>query len=420
VHGLFSHASSFLSRFDWGSDEGEQAVSVLRSTNFTSGGALDFRDVAIRYFSRDKAESFELRKGDLLVERSGGGPDQPVGRVGFIEDDLPGGTVSNFVQVLRPDLEKVDPGFLGWVLYELQRTGTVERVQQQSTQMRNLNWRDYQRLLLPWPELNEQRRIAVTLRLAEDVICKAELELDVLRALTRSIIESLLYGRLDRKCRPKQNTKVGELPNDWNILCLKLVAVIDSGVTLNQDRAPKESPCRYLTVAHVSRGAVSTHDARYLELSATERSTRLLEKDDILVVEGHANSSEIGRAALFEGLNEPATYQNHLFRVRANQQIILPKFLLYVLNSDRIRRRWNAICNTSSGLNTINRRNLRNLLIQFPDTAEQKEILDVLAAGEILVNASEEKLSALRLLKKSLLQNLLTGTIRTPDRAMHD
>lgn len=33
---------------DWGADEGEQAVSVLRSTNFTESGSLDFNDVATR------------------------------------------------------------------------------------------------------------------------------------------------------------------------------------------------------------------------------------------------------------------------------------------------------------------------------------------------------------------------------------
>lgn len=133
---------------DWGDDEGEQAVAVMRSTNFTNDGQLDMSDVATRYFPKEKAGQFGLKQGDLLVERSGGGPEQPVGRIGFIEREMVGATVSNFVQVLRPDPEKVDAMFLGWALYELQRTGIVERVQQQSTQMRNLNWRDYQRLLL--------------------------------------------------------------------------------------------------------------------------------------------------------------------------------------------------------------------------------------------------------------------------------
>jgi type I restriction enzyme S subunit len=167
-------------------------------------------------------------------------------------------------------------------------------------------------------------------------------------------------------------------------------------------------------VAHVQRGFVTSEDPRYLELTEVERETRLLAYGDVLVVEGHANSMEIGRAAMFQGLDEPTTYQTHLFRVRPDVDQLLPKFLLYVLNSEQVQRHWNAICNTSSGLNTINRRNPRNLLIQFPDTTEQRKILEALETGESSVSASEQKLFALQRVKKSLLQNLLTGNIRLP------
>ncbi len=404
---------------DWGDDDGEQAVAVIRSTNFTNDGQLDFSDVATRYFPSDKVEQFGLFQGDLLVERSGGGPDQPVGRIGFIERDMPRSTVSNFVQVLRPDPEKVDASFLGWALFELQRTGIVERVQQQSTQMRNLNWRDYQRLILPWPEVDEQRRIAAALKRADDAIQKTWAELAAARDLKRSLEAGLLTGQIDRKGRPKTRTKAGDMPQGWSVSRLKALAEIGSGITLNQDRAAKENACRYLTVAHVQRGAISDEDARYLELSDAERKHRLLETGDVLVVEGHASSMEIGRAAMFGDRGEPTTFQNHLFRVRADKSQVLPKFLLHVLNSERVQRHWNAVCNTSSGLNTINRRNLRNVLIQHPDTTEQQNIIDALDAAERNVAQAIVKTRAVEEVKHSLLQNLLTGKIRIPEEALH-
>ena len=225
---------------------------------------------------------------------------------------MPGATVSNFVQVLRPDPDKVDATFLGWALFELQRTGIIERVQQQSTQMRNLNWRDYQRLLLPWPEIDEQRRISAALKLVDTAINKARAELDAAQDLKRSLESGLLIGQVDSKGRRKTVTKAGTLPSDWTVAPLKELADIGSGVTLNQDRAPKENGCRYLTVTHVQRGAISNEDPRYLELSAEERKTRLLIAGDILVIEGHANSMEIGRAAMFEDRGVATTFQNHL------------------------------------------------------------------------------------------------------------
>src|SRR5713101_9515194 len=69
---------------NWGEDTGDVPIHVLRSTNFTDQGTLDFTNVAVRYFNAAEAEKTYLKDKDLLLERSGGGPTQPVGRIGFI------------------------------------------------------------------------------------------------------------------------------------------------------------------------------------------------------------------------------------------------------------------------------------------------------------------------------------------------
>jgi type I restriction enzyme S subunit len=320
---------------------------------------------------------------------------------------------------LHPKKE-VDPDWLVAVLklgnsrrqIEAAATGT-------SDSMKNVSKRDFLNVHLPVPPSDEQRRIAAALGLADDAIQKAREELDAARVLKRSLEAGLLAGKADGAHHAKARSTPRGCSHLWPMLPLKSLATIGSGVTLNQDRAPKENACRYLTVAHVQRGAITSEDPRYLELSDEERKTRLLETGDILVVEGHASAMEIGRAAMFEDNGEATTFQNHLFRVRADRSQILPKFLLHVLNSERVQRHWNAVCNTSSGLNTINRRNLRNLVIQTPGIDEQQEIVDALDAAEQNVSKLTTRAQALENLKRSLLQNLLTGKIRIPDGAIH-
>jgi type I restriction enzyme S subunit len=90
----------------------------------------------------------------------------------------------------------------------------------------------------------------------------------------------------------------------------------------------------------------------------------------------------------------------------------LDSVLVYSLNSERVRRYWKAICNTSSGLNTINRRQLRRLEILKPPRPEQEEIIELIEASKATIRSCEGKISALTALKKSLLQNLLTGKVR--------
>lgn len=132
-----------------------------------------------------------------------------------------------------------------------------------------------------------------------------------------------------------------------------------------------------------------------------------------LAVEGHADSHEIGRAALVTPEADGKTFQNHLFRVRLLEDVKFNhRFLLGWKNSERVRRHWNATANTSSGLNTINRTGLRRLLIPRPTDEEQEQIATLLDAADSNIEAIESEIAALQRLKISLLQNLLTGRVR--------
>jgi type I restriction enzyme S subunit len=398
---------------DWGQDSGDLSIRVLRSTNFTDRGLLKFTDVATRGFAARKAEAMGLRADDLLLERSGGGPTQPVGRIGFVSRDLPGYWFSNFVQLLRPNRDKIDPEFLGWVLFELNRCGIVERLQHQTTQMRNLDFRDYLRIYLPKPPPQEQRTIARILRVANEAVSAAEDELTAALRLKTALMQQLFArGVAGRHARFKQ-TKIGEIPEAWELVPLGRLASVVSGIALNQDRVPRFNPYQYLTVVHVQREKIDLTDVRYLEVFPHELPDALLRADDLLVVEGHANASEIGRAALATAAVDGFAYQNHLFRVRLLDGAGIDKlFLLGVLNSERVRRHWAATCNTSSGLNTINRRGLRKLLIPRPSPREQEEVVALISAANDTLSAAEAELDAVARLKRSLLQNLLTGHIR--------
>ena len=88
-------------------------IPVLRNTNFRNDGALDFSNVAKIEVEKRQLDSRRLEKGDILLERSGGGPIQPVGRVAFFDrSDLFG--FSNFVTRIRVEKKhKLTPFFFG-------------------------------------------------------------------------------------------------------------------------------------------------------------------------------------------------------------------------------------------------------------------------------------------------------------------
>jgi type I restriction enzyme S subunit len=147
---------------------------------------------------------------------------------------------------------------------------------------------------------------------------------------------------------------------------------------LNQDREAAENGVRYLTVVNVYRGRIDLTEERHLELRGNEAESKILASSDILVVEGHANPAEIGRAALVTNRQAGMSFQNHLFRVRlGNENEVRARFLVRALNSERVRRHWVATSKTSSGLSTINRTALRRLVLPVPtESSVNKAILE--------------------------------------------
>lgn len=397
-------------------------VKMIKFRDVLESGTVDYSNneegwIDAKYV--DDGDLVDLRPASILLTNAAHSTEHIGKKVAYVEQVPNFSRRVCFVGELTCISAKSDSGFnTKWIYYWLQ-TNDGKSAVARAVEGAHMVPRQFKKTALPTCSASEQAAHVELLELADGTICKARDELEAARTLKRSLEGELLSGRIDGRSRVKITTPAGEYPSGWSVAPLKSLAAIGSGVTLNQDRAAKENACRYLTVAHVQRGAISTDDARYLELSAIERQSRLLESGDVLVVEGHASSMEIGRAAMFEDMGEATTFQNHLFRVRADKTKVLPKFLLYVLNSERVQRHWNAVCNTSSGLNTINRRGLRNVLIQYPDATEQQEIIDVLDTAERTVKLLTQRLRAAEEVKRSLLHSLLTSTASGPRGLTH-
>lgn len=270
------------------------------------------------------------------------------------------------------------------------------------------------RLVLAIPsDPAEQARIAETLKAADEHIRALEDQIRKAERVSVALDQQVFAVGRHAARFPYEFGLPRTIPHGWPSKRLGEIADVTSGVTINQDREPGENRVRYLTVVNVYRGRIDLTEERYLESRGNEAETKRLNKNDILVVEGHANPYEIGRAALVSEREAGMSFQNHLFRVRLpNEDGIRARFLVRALNSERVRRHWVAIANTSSGLSTINRTALRRLVVPVPTPDEQDVGIERIEEAERFSTALREQLTAARRVKQSLLQNLLTGRIR--------
>jgi type I restriction enzyme S subunit len=119
-------------------------AGVIRNTNFTKSGRVDFSDVAWLEVEQKQLTQRQLRPGDIILERSGGGPKQPVGRVVYFAREDGPFSFSNFTSAIRVrDAEAFDSEFVFYGLLELYQSGRTEDIQRRTTGIRNLDFSAY-------------------------------------------------------------------------------------------------------------------------------------------------------------------------------------------------------------------------------------------------------------------------------------
>jgi type I restriction enzyme S subunit len=142
---------------EWGTDcSDDSGTKVIRTTNFTNEGVLDLTDVVVRTIDAKKVEKKQLKKGDIILEKSGGTKDNPVGRLVYFEED---GVflANNFTQVLRP-AEDINSRYLFAALYYLYQThkSLIKGLGNQTNGIQNLKVPQYLQLQISVPDRTAQ------------------------------------------------------------------------------------------------------------------------------------------------------------------------------------------------------------------------------------------------------------------------
>lgn len=267
------------------------------------------------------------------------------------------------------------------------------------TTVKHLSTKSIRDIRIPLPEnYDDQIRIAAVLTRAEKLIAKRKESIKVLDELLKSTFLEM-FGD------PVKNEK------RWEKKPLRNISDIQGGLQITSKRASNSIELPYLRVANVYRDFLDLREIKTIRVTEAEAKRVCLKKEDILIVEGHGNPTEIGRSAVWDGSIQNCLHQNHLIRVRVNTDYALPVFISFYINSAGGRQQMFKAGKTTSGLNTISTKNVKETLVLLPPLSLQKQFITIVEKVETLKTKYVQSLTELQFLYDSLSQRAFKGNL---------
>ena len=240
---------------------------------------------------------------------------------------------------------------------------------------RNLDIKALKEVSINYPPIAEQEKIVAELDCLSGIIEKKKQQLKELDNLAQSIFYEM-FGN------PVENDK------GWKVLKLKeLSSLIINGTT------PKggaevyvDNGILFLRSQNVWRNHIDYEDVAHIdEKTNASMKKSILHKHDILITKtGRINTenSSLGRAALFEGETGSANINGHVYLIRINEKLVLPRFVLSILTGIAYRDYIRKVCVGGIDKRQINKEHVEEFPIIIPSVSMQKQYVETVEAIE--------------------------------------
>ena len=198
--------------------------------------------------------------------------------------------------------------------------------------------------------------------------------------------------------------------NPYGHTCRPLseISEIMSGITKGRKiKGTRTVDVPYICTANVQDGYVDWTKRKYMPATVEEISKYSLLCDDVLIIEG-GDPDKVGRGCLAGTLPDPCIYQNHVFRIRVDKASISPEFLAAYLLLPSTKKYFLSCAKQTTGIATINKKQLKDLLVMFPDSAAQDEYIAVVRQSDKSKSELEQALSELTATYKRIISEQLS------------
>jgi len=217
--------------------------------------------------------------------------------------------------------------------------------------------------------------------------------------------------------REFQETPIGKIPKDWNVMEFGEVFDFQRGFSYRKsDLSEEPTDIRFITIDDIEKEGGIKGDAKptYLREEIQVINRFLLREGDLLIANTDMSKGFIIGAPLYIDKNivrqsKYITYSMDLTKLLPTREIDT-KFFFYFLSWSRIRRLMKSFAHGTNVLH-LNHNLVKRINVPFPPLEEQRSIAEVLSSVDQAIEAVDRLIQKLEHIKRVLMQELLTKGI---------
>lgn len=369
------------------------------NTGHLSDGKIDYSRVD--YISKAKANSLSGAKivaEDILLCLRG-----TLGKYAFVEKD--GGAPASSLVVIRANKDKIVPRFLYYVVSSniFQHQILIEN---NGSSQPNLSAKSVMGFRVPFPTKKEQQAVSNVLSDIDALIENLEKLIAKKEAVRNGTLQRLITGRV----------RLEGFSGEWVEINMakhsKLKARIGwQGLTTSEYLTSGDAIL--VTGTDFCEGRVKWDGCHFVSWDRYQQdpNIQIVNGDVLLTKDG-----TIGKVALVDSLNRPATLNSGVFVIRPLKNAYSSRFLYYVLASSVFQEFLDKLVAGSTIVHLYQKDLVAFEFMAPPTYEEQEAIASVLYDMDGEIQTLKEKLDKYKLIKQGMMSELLTGRIRLIDK----
>jgi len=392
--------------------EESTTIPVIRIPNIQK--KLDLANLLhLRNVSPDAVRASAVSKGWILFVGSNGNPDR-IGDSALMTENRPMVFASFLMGIASKNPERITAEFLAAWLRLHNVHEAFSKTSQQTTGLANFSWSAVKRLPFRFPsDIWEQKAITSLLQRVDDALDAAEAKLTAARRLKTALMQQLFTRGIPGRHKRSKRTKIGEVPEEWDVTRISNIILerIYNGISPQSRPDPPGTPI--LNVSCISAGVCDPNKVTYVDFKDTPSNELLAKRGDFFILRGNGNRDYIATGGLLkEDPPDGCVFSDLLFKIQFDTDKVVEGFMPLFWQSSSFIRRLQSKAVSGSGLWKIGLREIRRHEFAMPLKEEQEKIVNLLNSTDDSIDCCEKEIHALQRLKRSLLQNLLTGKVR--------